>query len=393
MKPYRLLLLSIITLLSSCTHRNDPTLGFTIGIPEKQWNGKINEFIKDTILKKGIYRDDSIIYKYQWNTSQGIIPAYITFNHSGNEDYLQGNLRSILILFNSDTTPGFRNGDFVMEKFYNPGHGIIKLSEIDKILKELTFNYGQPDSIILDQYSKNKPSLKKYDVTSPYDPNVGDTTRGYYLWRKQNERIEFEYKGIIKQKTYHYRYANYAYLQIRAKDYKEEIHKIIEDVRKELRPNDLIKLKLAPPILLSQDKNLSYRIIQLRFYRLDRLRIEEPRGIKSIKFDALFSNQFGDTILSYQGIISSWDYDLKANQELRSQTNPWPFMIDYDNPVSIGTLRYSSYGPTPLSVIKLNNYTGNLKCEAKISAVVFDDGTVLKDSTINKNQKSITLKN
>jgi|GEM_PF-6357956 len=221
MKPITLLL--IISTAIACTtntvvHHSDPALGFSMGMPEKQWRERVENLSHEGALVRTTNADT---YKYLWSTKDGNVPAYIRFNSTGK-------LRAIYITYNADTVvlyDPYAQGEIGRyEKIYAPGKGVVQLSKVDGIIKMLSECYGKPDSSNIQQYSKLSPIMQKYaNALEPYSNAVGDTTREHYYWHMPNMRIEFECWGFHRPNNlYPYRYVRYAHLTIKSVSFQSE---------------------------------------------------------------------------------------------------------------------------------------------------------------------------
>ena len=327
-------LLAVVTISSSaCKQQNKSTFGFTIGSPSKEWSKNVKDKLSTGLLNAGEMSDTSIHnYKAVFNTDGYAIPVTLELN---NGRYNNEELLNIDLSYNVDSIAGVApNGDTIV---------VDSKSKFASLLKAIESEYGVSDS-----------SSRK---------------NGSYHWKKKDFNITltkgYELPSDSLSAPPHIRPT----LWVSAVNADQKMRVIKDAMRKSLKPKQMVKLTLLKPIVKRKDGKLEFNIT---YGVLQRTYNEEYRAIKGIKIDLVYRNGFNDIIYANSNLEVYWGFNLMPGNTLNTNF--------YSNGMQVLLQSIVSYRNTDYSaLVKLLDYSGEIKSEVRIKAVVFEDGEVLND--------------
>jgi hypothetical protein len=354
----KILFFCMITTLTSC-HKNRDTL-MKLEMGDTLYISRSEQFIKQKIFTRT--QEDSTIFKYFFPTKDRIHSGYVILN----PDNYYGSLRQIRINLGGDTVFSFFNST----PSFRPGRGIRLKSEVDAIYNFYTNNYGKPDSIkeILSRgiqldFGKNDTILPT--VISKW------FLKDFYITFYRPKPFRSGYKNN------EYVYDEKTYVQYEINNYSSQLHAIQESIRLSLKPNDMIRINFGYPYweTLRQKSYSDYNDrkfkVELRnVFRKDR---EEPRRIVALKYDLLLLDRFDTELYRFK------DNALDLSEPLSPRENASLFMVEnYD--LQFTSIYYSGQTAAKnLEQARRFAESSTVTVQAYITAIVFEDGKVLKD--------------
>jgi hypothetical protein len=343
-------------------------MNFQIGESEEVWKKKIEQNLSDGILSDQY--EDELIYRYYFVNGNDSIYTDVHFNPDG---YNFGKLRTLKFDLRGDTTYLFDKKDY-MRSF-----GPRKMKTVDKLLEWLIEFYGAPTDSIpelpLDErlalMKQKKNSDEKYRDIYGILPEMGTL-----IWSKDNYTIEFyrlegfkSYGDTLPVQDY-----SRAHIIYKINSLENELRKITEPLRINFSPKDVAHVSIEYPVWKKLDK-INYWDYDYEFKidisQVQRIGREEPRNITDVQFDIVLTDAFENEICRLPEIKCELDKPIELHKG---------FLIP-----SVGfvyTMKYSSLSKET-EAINLENArnlktTNKLKCHAEVTAVVFEDGEVLK---------------
>lgn len=348
--------------LSSCNSKMDnPLMNFQMGEDEDIWKAKIEQNVNEGFLTQQF--EDDTRYRYYFTKAGDSIFADVHFNPDG---YDFGKLRSVKFDLRGDTAY------YTREKKYIRSFGRRDIKTVDKLLDWFIKYYGPPtDSIphlpaIITNTFPGDTFIRAYDI---FDKP------GTLIWEKENYRMAFyrskKFSPIDDSTSDNFYLTAYILYQI--KSYEEELKKITEAIRLNFTPQDLVRINIGLPMwenLNNKDYwGYDYEFkINVNSFR--RIGDEEIRSITDVQFDIILSDTFEKEICR----IPDVKFESKTPIELYKKSDP---IIGFTH-----TIQYSSRSNEKLSSVlekaRKFNKNNKLKVHAEVTAVVFEDGEVLK---------------
>ena len=151
------------------------------------------------------------------------------------------------------------------------------------------------------------------------------------------------------------------------KDYQLTIKTIKDSIRKSLKANDLITITTHQPNWSNIDEYIvALKIDVSDIHRKDR---EEKRCVTGVRFDIIFTDKFKEELCRIENVTYEPKEPLCTSDGI----------FTYNNVTMSYTLKYSILGDVSKSYESARKYSRENKIytEAKIKAVVLDDGTII----------------
>lgn len=346
--------------LTSCHKNRDPLKKLEIG--DSLYTTRSEQFIKQKIFTRT--QEDSTILKYFFPAKVSPNYGYVILNP---DNYNFGTLRQIKINLGGDTTYGI----FDRKPAFRPGRGIRLKSEVDAIYSFYISNYGKPDSIKEIMPTNRLVLFGENDTILPMIISK---------WFLKDFHITFfrpePYRSSYKNNNYVYDEKGYILYEIN--DYAKKLHDIQESIRLSLKPNDMIRINFGYPYWeILRPKNYSdfddrkFTVELRNVFRKDR---EEPRKIVAIKYDLILIDRFDTELFRYK------DNTLDLSEPLSPRENASLFMVKSYN-LQFTSIYYSGQTAAKnLEKARITAETSTVTVKADITAIVFDDGQVLRNN-------------
>ncbi|HKM93617.1 MAG TPA: hypothetical protein VJY41_08200 [Prolixibacteraceae bacterium] len=368
MKAKIISLLIVIILFSSCkTKIDNPLISFKLGESEELWNKKIKHNLSKRILSDQ-YENENI-FRYYFTKGNDSIFADVHFNSDG---YNFGQLRSLKFDLRGDTAFYFK------KKEYMRSFGTREIETVDKLLEWFIEYYGAPTDSVLEIPLKEQLALnKKLNPDEKYREIYSiKPEMGALLWSKENYTIEF-----YRQKEMKFpfdtvpikKYRN-AYIVYKVKNLEGELKKITEPIKTKFSPKDVAHVSIEYPKWEKLNKknywDYDYEF-KIDISQVQRKGREEPRNITDVQFNIVLTDAFENEICILRDIKCELDKPIELHKGFLIPS------VDF-----VYTMQYNSHS-NHADVINLEkardlNKTNKLKCLAEVTAVVFEDGEVLK---------------
>jgi hypothetical protein len=318
------------------------------------------EDVKTSMVKEGLLTDPELeeaSFKYIIKGNDNNYPVEVTFNPDG---YSTAEIRQIKLNLNTDEIIN-HNG----KKFTIRARMARSIKEVKGILKIYYQYYGEPDTIITPELSDDLKSL--YAA-------MGRSTKSQertHIWNEKNYIVSF---FIPKPRRIDINaselYYNNAQIKYSSLDYEENLAKIQEMIRQELTPSDIVKIYLNNPNWIpSVHPNATNGVYDFHYDigMATKVSPEEKRAIKAVKFDIVFIDSFQDEVSRWKGI----NFQLPQPLDRYGYTyNNKGYSITYDS---------SEKKTLPLEIGRQMNRSSGITIKAKVTAILYTNGDLLKD--------------
>lgn len=333
MKKLITLFAATVLLVSACNSQEDPTLGFSIGSSSSDWNNHLDKLLSRGTLKQRQITDTSVrSYSFDMISEEFKFPTTVELNGGR---YHTTDLINIELSVNIDSIGGFApNGDTVI---------VNSKSKFSSLLRTLEKQYGKSTT--------NKKEMVHYWKKDGFTISLTDGG----VWVVDSLAAPARFSPVLSYKS---------------ENFVDELLAVTEEVRKQLKPEQMIDLSLLPPIIrIRANGDFEFNIPYKRLRRSDN---EEHRGIKGLKLDVSYRNAFSDVLWRMNDLEVYWGYSLQPRGDYQSPGSLEGKLILLTGIVSRTNKEYRN-------VRNLFNYRGEIKPEFKIKSVVFEDGEVLND--------------
>lgn len=357
----KLTFIFLLFVITSCSKLNDPKIGLNLGTDSSMYLSEISKLEQNGILSDK--ENESYIYYLKLKNSS--IKTEMSINSDG---YGGDNLRLISINLLGDTSYSAytKDGKAIFKPHFIRAFGPRKISEVKNIYNYFLNYYGEPTKILNKQNMPSYGSLKEaLESNDSFDLDLDKT-----IWEKENYYIEFitdypVYDEYFKDSVY-----NKAFILFKTSNYENELAVLKENVRKTLKPNDLIKIEnIKKPTFKILGNSYPYdREINVRFGRINRTGIEETRGITDIKFDIIFKTKFDEHICTIPNCIFAFEKPIKPfGENVLVNFSGFSYSSKYISGKDMNYEVLRSYLQKDI----------DFKVEADIKSVVFEDEEVL----------------
>lgn len=315
-------IVSIIT-LGACN--SGPLIpGFSMGLSEQE----LKEGIQNKVASGQFIQSngwDSTEFIYRWKLLDTTIYSTVEFNSDGAP---YGSLRLCSIDLNDtvhsrlipepyetvnrqilDGEEIFASGRFPTETFIS--YSLCPEAKYKKVLTFLRSNYDKEDSITYRINKRLKHHLLSIDeLDDPPPPTivVYDTIYTYHHFHNANSTIILKHESIFPAtKIIPYPHLNSLSLYQISNSYEADLEKVVTEMRKTLKPKDIITLPIQYEVRKVKDTYFGYdkTILALRIsigeFQAMKTKIE-PREISAMKGRIIISDKFGDTLYSGEDI-------------------------------------------------------------------------------------------
>lgn len=367
--------LIILTLIffNSCQRNQDPMAWVPLG------EISVSNFLEEFLEKGLIEIDDN---PYESNDS-------IIFYTIGGDNKLKSSLsvnpgrykfekvNSVEFFFGSDSVKGF-----IEEMIYKPGKGGIGSEKLDSVIEQYKKWYGEPDLTfseseffseiykVIEAKENQKELAKKGKLAGAFSVMYG--VSHYLVWEQEGFNFMISYRENNGDSLFSFNTIRYE-----LKGFQDILEKEKKDVLKRANLNDYIDLSL----------NLD-SFTEAQFPYTDRLNLsaigighklpEEERDIRRFKFDAIFKNEYGDLIL----IIPDVDLELESPLQspssglFRKTSGGYSYSVFFNRNNSNGQ-DYEKLRRLREQKVSSGNFS-DIKIEYEITAIIFEDGEVIK---------------
>jgi hypothetical protein len=287
-------------------------------------------------LTKGLdYQNGFKKFLYDLNLDE-VHPVKLLINPDG---YYSNELRLVKLDFTIDSVITSSDGDKYVT---NIG---IKSTNLDEIHKYLSSYYGIPDSSLIIKNIQEKDSLK------------------VSIWDKGNYQLKCinDTKREGNNKYYH----TIADCSYQISSYQEELRKVKNEIRKNLTPDDLLKIVTSGPFFKIEGR-FGY---EFNVRNVIRNGIEEPRGIKSVRFKILVINKFNEKVFELDNKVLDFYPPLDKNNWNMDSYYFDKYGWDSDYRVSFTLVEGEK-------AEKLKYEFAGAKVKTEIEKVLFEDGYV-----------------
>ncbi|MBB5441044.1 hypothetical protein HDC92_004748 [Pedobacter sp. AK017] len=322
-----------VLLVSACNSQEEPSLGFSIGSTSKDWNSHLDKLLSKGVLKPVKITDTNVrSYSFDISSDGYQFPTTIEFNGGR---YHTTKLINMELVVNIDSIGGLApNGDTIL---------VNSKSKFSSLLRTLERQYGKSTT--------NKEEMVHYWKKDGFTISLNDGG----VWLVDSLAAPARFSPVLSYKS---------------ENFVDELFAVTEDVRKQLKPEQMIDLSLLPPIIRTRaNGDFEFNIPYKRLRRVDN---EEHRGIKGMKLDVSYRNAFSDVLWRMDDLEVYWGYSLQPKGDYQSPGSLEGKLILLTGIVSRMNKEYRN-------VRNLFDYRGEIKPEFKIKSVVFEDGQVLND--------------
>jgi hypothetical protein len=345
----------------------NPLMDFQIGDEENIWKNKIEtNFSKGVISQQ--YENENI-FRYYFIKGKDSIYTDV---HINSDNYNFGKLRTLKFDLRGDTT------NYFGEKEYMRSLGPRDMKTVDKLLGWFIEYYGEPtDTIPNIPFSfvalsdKRVTPEEKFQEIFEIRPEPGSL-----IWEKENFTIEFyrlkEYKFFNDStpiKTY-----NNSYVIYKINGLEEELKKITEPIRANFTAKNVAHVTVEYPQWEQLNKSnywdYDYQF-KIDIRQVQRIGREETRKITDVQFDIILTDAFEKEIYRIPEVKLELDEPIELHKAFLTPMNTYFYSV-----------KYSSLSKDKMSLgleqARILKQTTKLKCHAEVSAVVFEDGEVLR---------------
>lgn len=344
---------------------DDPLLNFTFGEKESLWKRKSNKNFELGLLQ--MPNEDSTLYRYYFNKNGEQISADIMLNSDG---YNYGNLRIIKFRLGGDSIIVFD------KKKYRRSSGPRDRTEVDQLFNWFVEYYGKPDDTLNNfvfpklDYNTNKSIEEKFNDFFETEPIAGS-----YIWHLENYQIEFT-KHPLLSIAYNNNYDSTKYnkpqIIFRYNSYKNELKKIINNIREKMIAKDIVVVEVGSPkwnsIYQSNSWDYDYRLL-IPINNIYRIGKEELRDVIAVQFDVIITDVFDNEISRIKDVKLELDKPIEIEKGIFVKANMYYYEIKYNS---------NSDEALHLEIARKFQANNNLKLISEVKAVVFKDGEVLR---------------
>ena len=331
--------------------KNDILPTLKVNTPETDWKKELNNLVNSKLL---IPTKDSTEYQYLFKLKDTVIRTTVNFNDDGLNN---GTLRSIEI--------------DLCDKFSYP-QAKFKQNEWDwySILAETNIC----DTLVFYKvYNKLYSIFGKLDSMKYYSYKVGDTSNMTYYF--SDNVSSFELFRVYKYDTYAYYPPFYrgARLKIISKDYNNQFDLAQKEAFRYLKITDYFDLSFYPPKATSGfnlSNTLEKDVVSIKLKEVANYAVADDRKVRMAKGTFQIVDTFDDIIYSKDDLEITPSY-LVAPFPKRGYNLSVPFAFE----TLTVTLGYDLNSNKLRAAIL---HQTNLKAKFIPTAIVFEDGTVLK---------------
>ncbi|TXC78773.1 hypothetical protein [Luteibaculum oceani] len=311
--------------------------------------------------------EEEFVYQYNFSPENRPAAAYLKLN----EDCFESDsILKFTLYIGADSVSFFK--DKYMQSY---GKGIVSQGRLEEIKQFFISVHGQPDSIC---HSKTWEVEHFFDGKPQVYESKKDTSVNYqriYKWNLKESDLFLKCKPIINEDYELSGYSGFETLvEYRAVNYSAQLNKIKENLRKNLKPADIIKF--TPEFVEwkeTRSENYgSYKEFGLTFTIVDIFRTSklEDRPISKIKYDLVVMDEFNDVLCVFDNCVYNPTVPIKITPEGYTISSKY-----FDS----FTMNYS----TLTDGFKANNYAfhyarkNGVKLSARIKSVIFSDGSTM----------------
>lgn len=335
-----------LLVLTSCGSNDEPAfLKLQLGSSEKDWKGKLISFKQNGEITS----DDSTNFVCKIINKENEDTLFLDF-YPNNDGYFEGNLRSLKVwLMRSDTL----------------GMIPIKLSEVYQLYRSIEDKYGKPDSLRIFTLKSLKNPPPDYSIEK--DSIIKNGLHAYW----NNDKVHIRFYAPASDDDIG-KCQRFSEIIISSQNAEQEKSVIKERIRKSLLPKDLLTWTVETPYWTESSEYIRDRKMNYIISNVRRIGREEPRTITAAKFDFICLNAFKEELFRIQDVEITFAQPLWISDEGTTFTNT-------DLKYTAST-QYASFNSKFNGFERARDNPDNFKYKAIPTIVVFDDGTVLKDS-------------
>lgn len=318
--------------LASCNKDNDPASGFEIGTPKLTWNMRLNKLVETGVLKKVSPKEPDnqrSLYVGQWLHDGMLLGTETHFNEG---KYTDAPLFNMYVYLLADSAAGFTSKGDTLK--------VGSAKAYEAVATYFESRYGLADSM-------------STDPTFPI-----------YKWTENDFDLTLFPQQLFQTDLYPDPHFIPAYLYYQSHDYNILLKRAIAKNAANLGANGHFEISLLPPIVIQAWNGAT---IHFPISVFKRLNVGEDRGIKAAKIRFTYKDDFGSEVCSFT-------YDFTWNAGI----NPGEHIPTGKKFQGKEVLFTTKKGMLGADLQRVRTHRGNLKGSAKVLAVVFDDGEVLK---------------
>lgn len=361
-----------IIFFCSCERKKDPLSSVSFG------EVSVKDFLKN-------YSESGLIEIVEGDSENEIQLVFYYLN--GNNDlksslwinpgrYEFKKVKSIYIYFGSDSVLFF-------EKLYRPGEGEISNKKLNSVLELFKDWYGEPNFTfrgsqyfseiykVIEAQAKQKEITKKGTLAGTIDGR--SRVSNYLVWEQEGFNLMISYSQSVEDSLFSSNTIRYE-----MKEYQDLLQKKKDDVRKKAVLNDYINLDLNLNPFSEADFPYTDRL-NLYISSLGHKLPEEERDITKFRFNVIIKNEYGDILLTLNDLNIDFEYPLESPSEgyFTSKTGGYSFSVDFNRNNSQGN-SYEKLRRLREQKVASGNFA-DIKIEHEITAIIFEDGEVLKN--------------
>lgn len=403
---YILLILLIVLFFFNCSNKNnrlwDPLLGIKINDSETIWKSKVDSLVKLGILTDQNVLDeeftgrkfrDELVYRHFITNGQDSIQSDVYFNVDG---YQFGEIRSIKYDLGSDSIYSYYK-----TKHYARNSGPIPVTELNKLKDWVIDYYNEPtdtfgifklsnktletDSLFsnnsirkrLKAISANKKFQEEHSAENEFLQKYGlQKNIGSLVWEKDNYTIELHglLEDSIKDNDSLIEEYENAFLLFRSKTLTSDLKQISDSLKQFLKPNEIIKIDISGPYWKELNPNINDYDTEMI------IRIEKPivvareisKNISNIQITIIIEDIFEDELFRIENIKA------KLNPSINYQSGG--IIETFSSNDFVHTTKYNKQNHKSILFEEARNSKQGLKSTYIVDAIVFNDGTVLKNN-------------
>lgn len=286
-------------------------------------------------------------------------------------------LYSIKLNFGSDSLL------FFDKMVYRPGKGEISNKKLNSVLELFKGWYGEPNFTfrgsqyfseiykVIEAQAKQKEITKKGTLAGTID--VRSRVSNYLVWEQEGFNLMISYSQSGEDSLFSSNTIRYE-----IKEYQDLLQKKKDDVRKKAGLNDYINLDLNLNSFSEADFPYTDRL-NLYISSLGHKLPEEERDITKFRFNVIIKNEYGDILLTLNDLNIDFEYPLESPSDgyFTSKTGGYSFSVDFNRNNSQGN-SYEKLRRLREQKVASGNFA-DIKIEHEITAIIFEDGEVLKN--------------
>ncbi|MFD2517059.1 hypothetical protein [Salinimicrobium flavum] len=326
----------------------------------------------ESLIVNNIIGEETEFSEYPYNlpTDSINVPLDVRFNPDGFE---VNTFRQLKIYLYGDTI-------YRPQPFFLKGSGPMSKKLGDHILSTYQKWYGQYDTIVYPSKPKLPEDLKKMidrgraysqrDWSEEEKEKWQKNRDRTYVWYEQDYNIEFylpeyednEYTGNIPS----YKGASITYS---ITNYKKELKKIKDSIRKGMKAKDIVEIALDGPIW---EEDQSFTIFSFRIKDIYRTKLASQVGgfkdITALKYDIIVKNLFDEVLARFEDAIF----------ELPTPMGESVGGYNYHNVGGALTYGNGYEKSDEYNAAKIFANSNTVKLVADIKAIVLGDGQIIK---------------